>query len=138
MTRAEGGSTEEAGEAATLRDASMDAAMGRLLQAGVLLASTVVLAGGVLYLRTAGGGVPNYRRFASEPGALRSMHGLMRLIGQGDPAAIIQMGVLLLIATPVARVVFAAGAFALQRDRMYVGISVAILAILLTALFLLR
>jgi len=60
---------------------------------------------------------------------------VMRAIGQGDPAAIIQVGVLLLIATPVARVVFAAVAFTMQRDRLYVGISVAVLTILLVGLF---
>jgi Protein of unknown function (DUF1634) len=37
---------------------------------------------------------------------------------------------LLLLATPVARVVFSIAAFALERDRMYVGITLVVLAIL--------
>lgn len=52
----------------------------------------------------------------------------------GDPAALIQLGVLLLIATPVARVVFAVVGFALERDRLYVAVSVAVLAILAASL----
>jgi len=52
----------------------------------------------------------------------------------GDPAALIQLGVLLLVATPVARVVFAVVGFALERDRLYVVVSVAVLAILAASL----
>jgi len=45
-------------------------------------------------------------------------------------AGIIQLGLLLLIATPVARVVFSIVVFALQRDWLYVGITLAVLAVL--------
>ena len=41
---------------------------------------------------------------------------------------LIQLGLLLLIATPVLRVVIAAVAFALQRDRLYVAVSLIVLA----------
>lgn len=115
-------------------DRRMETMMGRLLQAGVLLASAVVLVGGVLYVRGHLGGAVNYRSFAGEPAALRSGRGLLRLLMTGDPAALIQLGVLLLIATPVARVVFAVVGFALERDRLYVAVSVAVLAILAASL----
>lgn len=105
--------------------------MGRLLQVGVLLASLVVLVGGVLYLRAGGGGRVSYARFASEPEALRRWTELLQAVRHGEPAAVIQVGILLLIATPVARVVFAVVAFWVQRDWRYVGISVVVLAILL-------
>ena len=49
--------------------------------------------------------------------------------------AIIQLGLLLLIATPVARVLFSAIAFAIERDYMYVVITLIVLAILLYSLF---
>lgn len=114
-----------------LSDAAMEAGMGRLLQVGVLLASLVVLVGGVLYLRTDGDGRVSYARFASEPEALRRWTELLQAVRHGEPAAVIQVGILLLIATPVARVVFAVVAFWVQRDWRYVGISVAVLAILL-------
>lgn len=118
-----------------LSDASMDAGMGRLLQVGVLLASGTVLVGGVLYLRANGGQRASYRSFTSEPASLREPAALMHGLGHGDPAAVIQLGVLLLIATPVARVIFAVVSFALERDRLYVWISVAVLIILLLGLF---
>jgi uncharacterized membrane protein len=115
-------------------DRRMETLMGRLLQAGVLLASAVVLVGGVLYVRGHLGGAVNYRSFVGEPAALRSGRGLLRLVMRGDPAALIQVGVLLLVATPVARVVFAVAGFALERDRLYVAVSVAVLAILAASL----
>ena len=49
--------------------------------------------------------------------------------------AIIQFGLLLLIATPVARVAFSAVGFAIERDSMYVVITLIVLAILLYSLF---
>ncbi len=108
----------------------MDALMGRLLQAGVLLASAIVVVGGVVYLRRHGADVPSYRNFTSEPGSLRQPGQLLHALVHGDSAAIIQLGILFLIATPVARVVFAAVAFAVQRDRLYTAISVLVLVIL--------
>ena len=43
---------------------------------------------------------------------------------------LIQFGLLLLIATPVARVAFSVAAFAIQRDRLYVVVTLIVLAIL--------
>ena len=118
-----------------LSDASMDAGMGRLLQIGVLLASAAVLLGGLLYLRADGAKTASYFTFTSQPATLRQPEQLLRALRHGDPAAVIEIGILLLIGTPVARVIFAAVAFALERDRLYVGISVAVLIILLLGLF---
>ena len=46
----------------------------------------------------------------------------------------VQLGLLLLIATPIARVVLAAVGFAFERDRMYVVVSLIVLAVLLFSL----
>ena len=115
-------------------DHRIEVMMGRLLQVGVLIASAVVLIGGFLYLRAHAGEVKDYRTFASEPSSLRHPVELFRLLMTGDPAAVVQLGVLLLIATPIARVVFAAIGFAAERDRLYVAISLAVLAVLIFGL----
>jgi len=109
--------------------------MGRLLQFGVLLASFVMLVGGVLYIRAHRDGVPDYRIFKSEPQALRHIGGVISGVTTGEPAAIIQLAVLLLIATPVARVVFALIAFGIERDKLYVAVSAVVLAVLLFGFF---
>jgi uncharacterized membrane protein len=109
----------------------MEIIMGRLLQFGVLLASAVMLIGGLLYLKVHHSAHPDYRVFASEPEALRNFGGIVHGIAAGDPSAIIQLAMLLLIATPVARVAFALVSFGIERDKLYMFISAFVLAILL-------
>jgi uncharacterized membrane protein len=55
-----------------------------------------------------------------------------------EPASIVQLGLLTLLATPVARVAVSALAFALERDRLYAAITTAVLLILLASIFVLR
>ena len=112
-------------------DARMENIMGRLLQVGVLLAAAVVTAGGAMYMIAHSGARPNYRVFAAKPLEVRHPAALLSGIARGDPLAIIDFGILLLIATPICRVLFAVVAFAVERDRLYVAISLTVLAILL-------
>jgi len=116
-------------------DRSMEIIIGRLLQTGVLLASTTVLIGGALFLLAHHSQPANYRVFSSESANLLHPSHLLPLLAKGDAAAIIQIGILLLIATPVARVAFAVIGFAIERDRLYTLVSLAVLAILLLSLF---
>jgi uncharacterized membrane protein len=111
-------------------DQRMELMMGRLLQAGVLLASTIVLIGGALYLKANATHPANYRTFTSEPADLRSAIQLLHLLARGNAAAIVQLGILLLIATPIARVIFAVIGFTIERDRLYVAVSLIVLAVL--------
>jgi uncharacterized membrane protein len=109
--------------------------VGNLLRVGVLLAAAVVLLGGVLYLTEYGRGRVNYGRFQSEPADLRSPVGVVKLALAGDSRGLIQVGLLLLVATPVARVVFSVYAFARQYDWLYVGVTLLVLGVLLYSLF---
>jgi uncharacterized membrane protein len=111
-------------------DIRMETIMGRLLQIGVLLASVVVALGGAIYLKAHHGSVPDYKVFATEPIGLRDPGRLFDQVVRGDGVAVIELGVLLLIATPIARVVFAVVSFAIERDWLYVAISAVVLAIL--------
>jgi uncharacterized membrane protein len=116
-------------------DHRMEILIGRLLQTGVLLASATVLAGGVRFIIQHADQPANYRIFSSESANLLHPDQLLPLLAKSDAAAIIQVGILLLIATPVARVVLAVIGFAIERDRLYTIVSLAVLTILLTALF---
>jgi len=115
-------------------DHRMEAIMGRLLQFGVFLASLVVAVGGVLYVRSRAHDGVDYRTFVSRLVDLHHLGGLIPRAFRGNATAIIETGVLLLIATPIARVVFAAVAFAAERDRLYVAISLFVLAVLMFGL----
>jgi len=116
-------------------DFEIEVIIGGLLRTGVILAASVVLIGGVLYLSRHGHEVPNYTAFHGEPESLTNPREVFQGVMQLSARAIIQLGLLLLIATPVARVLFSAIAFAIERDGMYVVITLIVLAILLLSLF---
>ena len=115
-------------------DYRMDQAIGQLLRAGVILSVAVVTIGAVLYLIHHGGERPDYSVFRSIPADLRSVTGIVHGALRPRPTYIIQLGLLLLIATPVARVAFSVFAFAAQRDWNYVAITVIVLVILVVSI----
>lgn len=111
-------------------DRRLEIIIGRLLQTGVLAAAATVLAGGVLYLIQSHSGRVDYRNFAPENPHLLTLSGIVRSAIHFDSLGLIQFGLLLLIATPVARVALAAVGFALERDRLYTVVSLIVLLIL--------
>jgi uncharacterized membrane protein len=113
-----------------MTDVRLQKIIGTLLQIGVLAAAAVVFAGGVWLLAVTGRGAPAYQQFRGEPVELRSAGGVVANLAHCRPEIVIQFGLLLLIATPVARVVFSLAGFALERDWTYVVITLVVVAIL--------
>jgi len=117
-------------------DEGLEIAIGRMLQAGVLLAAAVVLVGGVLYLFHAPAGPrPDYSHFHGVAEHLRTPSGIWHGVVHGDAESVIQLGLLLLIATPVVRVMLAGVGFLMERDRLYFWVSAIVLAVLLYSLW---
>lgn len=115
-------------------DQKVEVIIANLLRVGVTLAAVTVLVGGVVVLARHGLHPANYRVFVGEPTDLRHWRGIIRASLALHGNGIIQLGLLFLIATPVARVAFAVFAFAIERDRLYVAISAFVLVILLYSL----
>ncbi len=115
-------------------DQQIEVLVGTLLRSGVMLSAGVVLLGGAIYLLRYGAATPDYRVFRGEPSDLRSVPGILKGVLTLHGRSVIQFGLLLLIATPIARVGFSAVAFFMQRDRTYVWITLIVLAILLWSL----
>jgi uncharacterized membrane protein len=105
-----------------------------LLLAGVVLAAGVVALGGILFLVRHGGDPVNFGTFHSEPQVDRLLGDIISAAFAGRARSLIQLGIVLLIATPVTRVAFSLVGFALERDRIYVAITTAVLAVLLYSL----
>lgn len=118
-----------------LTDESLEIAIGRVLQTGVLLAAAVVLIGGVMYLMHASGLRHDYSHFHGVAEALRTPSGIWHGVLKGDAQSVIQLGLLLLIATPVMRVVFAGVGFLMERDWLYFWVSFVVLVVLLYSLW---
>jgi uncharacterized membrane protein len=115
-------------------DDAMEREVGRWLKAGVLLAAAVVLAGGVAYLIGSGGTPFALQAFRGEPAELRSLAGIVGGAVALDSRAVIQLGVVLLIATPIVRVALTLAGFLRQRDRQYVALTTLVLGLLLFSL----
>lgn len=116
-------------------DERVERILGTLLQTGVIISGIVVLIGGVLYGIRYGRVPVNYRSFDPDRASLRSLKEIARGALHGDGRAIILCGLLLLIATPVSRVVFSMIAFALEGDRLYVVLTLSVFVVLLYSLF---
>lgn len=111
-------------------DAQTEAVIGTLLRGGVLLAGAVVVLGGAVYLTRHAFSTPEYHAFRGTPADLRTVPGIARAALELRGRGIIQLGLVLLIATPVTRVIFAVIGFALEKDWLYVGVASMVLAIL--------
>src|SRR4029077_11650592 len=116
-------------------DREVEDLIGNLLRAGVLLAALIVFIGAVVYLARHGSEPADYRVFHGEPSDFRTIQGVWRGTLAFQGRGIIQLGLLVLIATPVARVALSIVGFAAERDRMYVGFALMVLVILLYSLF---
>ncbi len=116
-------------------EAGFEQFLGNLLRVGVLSATVVVLLGAVLYLVRHGEEQAKHKAFPDEAGQWR---GIKRIFAEGEDlsgAGVIQLGLLLLVATPVARVVFSVIGFLREGDYTYVVLTLIVLAVLLFSLF---
>ena len=119
----------------TKMDQRLEIVIGYTLRLGVITAAVIVLLGGILYLIQNGSAVPQYRTFRTAPTPADNLAGMAGNIRSLNSYGIIQLGLLVLIATPILRVLFSVVAFALERDALYVVATLIVLAVLLYSLF---
>ena len=101
--------------------------VGGILRLGVIASSAVIVLGLVPYLVRDGARHADYHMFRGEPAVFRAIPDLLAYAGWAHPRGIMQLGVLLLIATPFARVALCLVEFTRERDRLYVGVTLAVL-----------
>ncbi len=123
-------SLEESG----LRDEVLARWVGRCLQLGVVAAAAIVVLGGGFYFAAHGRESPSLTVFRGEPAALRAPVTVLQGALAGNPAAVIQLGLLVLVATPVARVALSAVAFARVHDWVYATVSLWVFGVLIYSL----
>jgi uncharacterized membrane protein len=117
-----------------LRQRDMELFIGRWLRLGVFTAAAIALTGGILYL-SAHPPLPDYTHFAGTEPQYRHLPGILQGVLQGNGLAIIQLAVVILIATPILRILFSVAAFTLEKDRMYVLITLIVLCVILLGMF---
>ena len=115
-------------------DRRLETIIGQLLRAGVLLSAAMETVGGILYLVQHHADRVNYRTFVPGGPSIQTLPGIIQSAAHLDSAGLIQLGLLMLIATPVARVAVAVIGFAIERDRLYTVVSLIVLLILVASL----
>ncbi len=112
------------------KDKDMQLLLGQVLRAGTVISICVVFIGGIFYLYRHGHTIADYRVFKGIPDFVQHASGIFNGIFSLKGQAIIQFGIILLIATPIFRVIFSAIGFVLEKDYLYVGISLLVLFII--------
>lgn len=106
--------------------------IGTALRWGVSLACVVAVIGGVFYLIAHGAEpIPDYGTFHHESASYTTLTGIWEGVMALQAKELIQLGVLLLILTPVVRVALSLVTFSLERDWLYVGITAIVFLIII-------
>jgi uncharacterized membrane protein len=124
----------------------MELVISYLLRGGVILSAAIILVGVLLfairqdtgYAKVLPHHLPDLLAFHQDsgPGLFpTSLDAVVRGAIEGKSYAIICLGMLVLIATPVVRVALSVFFFLAQKDWLYVGITLFVLAVLLLSLF---
>jgi len=117
-----------------LGDKDIQVILGTLLRVGVIASMAVVFAGAVIYLLVYHSDMVDYHKFDPLKTEYSSITAIFQGLSRLDSKAIIQFGTVLLIFTPVTRIVFSIFSFLIERDYLYVVIGLFVLCIILISL----
>lgn len=118
-----------------MTDRELEMLMGKVLRWGVIVSAVLCLIGGAIYLSRHGTETPDLRAFHGEPADYKTLDGIYDQADTGHGRGIILVGLLILIATPVLRVALSMVGFALERDGLYVAVTLLVLSVLCYSLF---
>ncbi|SFG95947.1 DUF1634 domain-containing protein [Pedobacter insulae] len=119
-----------------LGDKDVQVILGTLLRVGVIVSTSIVLIGGIIFMSSHTQAVVSFEHFKPEEAKFSSIADILFGVRSFDGLAIIQFGVLLLIFTPIARVVFSIFSFLMEKDYMYVLIGLIVLCVIIASLYL--
>jgi len=119
-----------------LADQDIEQFIGLQLRFGVVLASIIVFAGGILYLVQSGNmTLPHYQLFLGEKAGLTTANEIWHSVTAMNAKGIIQLGVVALIATPILRILFSLIGFIIEKDRLYSIITLVVLSVMMFSIF---
>ncbi len=117
-----------------INDRDIQSLVGNLLRAGVYISMAIVILGGIIYLFDHSGEKINYATFDFNKVSLKTVEAIFSEVLTFKGAAVVQFGLLMLIFTPIARVLMAVISFFLEKDYLYVLIGLIVLAIIMISL----
>ena len=117
----------------------MEIYISYVLRIGVLIAAAIIFLGSALYVAGIGSNEGNPKKLDDILGGGGhsipvSPSSIFHGITAGNPIAIIQLGLLALILTPMTRVAMTAALFVAQRDKIFVAITTVVFIVLVLGL----
>lgn len=106
-------------------------ALSTVLRIGLVSSLLCIISGAGLFLWECAQCTPDYKEFYGEPGHLTKINEIFLYALQGNSLGIVQLGILLLIATPILRVITCIAMFAEERDHLYIVLALVVLLVLL-------
>jgi uncharacterized membrane protein len=117
-------------------DQDIEKLIGYLLRYGVVTASLIVLIGGIIYLfQNQHSPIPHYHVFIGEKAGYTTLPQILGGAEAFKAKGIIQLGVLVLIATPILRIFFSLVGFVFEKDKLYILITLIVLSVMLFSIF---
>lgn len=117
-----------------ITDKDIQLLIGNLLRVGVYLSMGIVIVGGLIYLINHGNEKIDYAIFDLNKVSLKTVAVIFSEVLSFKGAAVIQFGLLMLIFTPIARVLMAVVSFFIEKDYLYVLIGLIVLTIIMISL----
>ncbi|WAC42625.1 DUF1634 domain-containing protein [Pedobacter sp. SL55] len=117
-----------------ITDKDIQSLVGNLLRAGVYISMGIVILGGIIYLLDHANEKIDYVTFDINKVSLKTVGAIFSNVLTFKGAAVVQFGLLMLIFTPIARVLMAVISFFLEKDYLYVLIGLIVLAIIMASL----
>jgi uncharacterized membrane protein len=123
----------------THKKPDMNVIISDLLKYGVIASTTLVVIGVVLTFVHPPQSFPSSLQQIVSTNYGKPTLDVARLfagVAAGNGSSILQLGLIILLATPVARVAASVVLFAAEHDRIYVAITLFVLIVLLTSIFI--
>jgi uncharacterized membrane protein len=108
--------------------------LATVLRGGVLLSALLIAVGTFLHLVRGGTPPSSYRVFSRSSFNLSNLQAMVHGVASLGGRPLIELGLLVLIATPILRVALSVGLFAQERDVTYVVVTVIVFGALLFSL----
>ena len=117
-----------------ITDKDIQSLVGNLLRVGVYVSMAIVVLGGIIYLLDHSAEKIDYAAFDFNKVSLKTVEAIFSEVLTFKGAAVVQFGLLMLIFTPIARVLMAVVSFLLEKDYLYVLIGLIVLSIIMVSL----
>jgi len=121
-------------EQKSITEKDVQSLVGNLLRVGVYISMSIVILGGIIYMAEHGDEKIDYATFSFDKVSLKTVEAIFANALTFKGAAVVQFGLLMLIFTPIARVLMAVVSFFLEKDYLYVFIGIIVLAIIMVSL----